>query len=272
MTKPKVQDEAPASSFVIRHFALALFLCAFASPAFAVEPLEEFVEQRFEVDADVTVSIQNIDGSVRVYGAEEPVVTVQAIKKAYNAERLRGILVDTKATPKSVAITTSFPPRKGPLSDRSGTVDYIIVVPQTAKIAQIELVNGEVLLEGLRNGGGGKAHLVNGGIAGHNCFGDLDLAVETGRLDIAYDWWETREFAIKAFNTRGNIRAFLPSDVSLNLSAVAPEGRIANGFTSTKPTPAEVVHSIAEVIGAEAQTVVSLEARRGNIRIERVNY
>jgi hypothetical protein len=263
------------SSFVIRHSSfsavLAAMLLVSASPAFAVEPLEEFVEQRFEVDADVTVSIQNIDGSVRVYGAEEPVVTVQAIKKAYNAERLRGILVDTKATPRSIAITTSFPPRKGPLSDRSGTVDYIIVVPQTAKIAQIELVNGEVLLEGLRNGGSGKAHLVNGGIAGHNCFGDLELAVETGRLDIAYDWWETREFAIKAFNTRGNIRAFFPSDVSINLSAVAPEGRIANGFASTKSTPSGVVHSIAEVIGPDAQAVVSLEARRGNIRIDRMS-
>jgi hypothetical protein len=262
------------SSFVIRHSSfsavLAAILLVSAWPAFAVEPLEEIVEQKFEVNADVTLSVQNIDGSIRVYAAEEPVVTVLAIKKAYNAERLRGILVDTKASPTSVAITTSFPPRKGPLSDRSGTVDYIIVVPQTAKITQLELVNGEVLLEGLRNGGSGKARLRNGWIGGHNCFGDLDLAVETGRLDVAYDWWENHEFAIKAFSTRGSIRAFFPSDVSINLSAVAPEGRIANGFESTKPAPAGVVHSIAEVIGPEPQAVVSLEARRGNIRIDRM--
>src|SRR3954469_925666 len=106
LTEPEVLNNAPVASFVLRHFSLALVVCAIASRAFAVEALEEFVEQRFEVDADVTVSIQNIDGSVRVYGAEEPVVTVQAIKKAYNSERLRAILVDTKATPKSVAITT----------------------------------------------------------------------------------------------------------------------------------------------------------------------
>jgi hypothetical protein len=257
-----------------RFYPLVVYvLCVlWTGAASGVEPLEEIVDQKFEVDADVTLSVQNIDGSIRVYAADQTVVTVQAIKKAYNAERLRGILVDTKASPKSVAITTSFPPRKGALSDRSGTVDYIVVVPQTAKIAQLELINGEVFLEGLRNGGSGKAHLVNGWIAGHNCFGDLDLAVETGRLDIAYDWWETHEFAIKAFNTRGNIRAFFPSDASLNLSAVASEGRIANGFASTKTTPPGVVHSIAEVIGPDAQSVVSLEARRGNIRIEKVNY
>ena len=284
MTKPEIFIRPPRSvirhsiipsSFDIRPSSLAILMTAwlfFAPLAFAVEPLEEIVDQKFEVNADVSLSVQNIDGSIRVYAAEQPVVTVQAIKKAYNAERLRGILVDTKASPRSVAITTSFPPRKGPLSDRSGTVDYIIVVPQTAKVTQLELVNGEIMVEGLRPGGSAKAHLVNGWIAGHNCFGNLDLTLETGRLDVAYDWWENHEFAIKAASTRGNIRAFFPSDASLNLSATAREGRIANGFQSKGTGPADLVHSVAEVIGPDAQAVISLEAHRGNIRIDRMNY
>lgn len=236
----------------------------------AVEPLEEIVDQHFDVDADVTLSVQNIDGSIRVYAAEEPVITVQAIKKAYTAERLKGIRVDTKASQKSVAITTSFPPRKNALSDRSGTVDYIIVVPQTAKIAHLDLTNGEVLVEGLRSGGSAKAHLVNGWMIGRNCFGNLDLKVETGRLDVAYDWWENHEFAIKALNLRGHVHAIFPGDASLNLSAMAKEGRIANGFGEKKTGPADVVHSIAEVIGPDARASVALEARSGNIRIDRI--
>jgi hypothetical protein len=199
-------------------------------------------------------------------------VIVQAIKKAYNRERLNGILVDTKATPKSVTITTSFPPRKNVLSDRSGTVDYIIVVPQTAQITQLDLTTGEVLVEGLRNGGNAKAHLVNGWMIGHNCFGNLDLRVETGRLDVAYDWWETRDFAIKALITRGGLRAFFPGDASLNLSATATEGRIANAFGEKKSGPSDIIHSVAEVIGPDARAVVSLEALSGNIRIEKIPY
>jgi len=245
---------------------------AFLPAAFAVEPLEEIVDQNYEVTADATLSVQNIDGSIRVYAADQSRISIQAIKKAYNAERLRGIVVDVKATQSSVAITTSFPPRKNALNDRSGTVDYIIVVPQTARITDLNLTNGELLVEGLRNGGGARAHLINGWLAGHNCFGNLDLALETGRLDVAYDWWENHEFAIKASSTRGNVRAIFPNDASLNLSATAVEGRVANGFASTKASPADVVHSIAEVIGAEAQAVVSLEARRGNIRIEKISY
>ena len=239
---------------------------------FAVELLEESVEQKYDVNPDATLSVQNIDGSIRVYAAEQPVISIQAIKKAYKADRLRGIVVDVKATRGSVAITTTLPPRANALSDRSGTVDYIIVVPQAAKVAQLDLVNGEIFVEGLRNGGSAKAHLVNGWLAGHNCFGNLDLSIESGRLDVAYDWWENHEFAIKAFNTHGNIRAAFPSDASLNLSATATEGQIGNGFDSRKTNSGDTIHSVAEVIGPEAEAVVSLEARRGNIRIERMTY
>ena len=128
------------------------------------------------------------------------------------------------------------------------------------------------MVTGLRNGSSARAHLVNGWLAGHNCFGDIDLSVETGRLDVGYDWWENHEFAIKAASTHGNIRAIFPSDASLNLSASATEGRIANGFQSSKTTSNDVIHSVAEVIGPDAQAVVSLEARRGNIRIDKLNY
>jgi hypothetical protein len=238
--------------------------------AFAVEPLEESLEQKYDVDANLALSVENIDGSIRVYAADKPEVRIQAIKKAYNAERLHGIVVDVKASRDRISITTSLPPRKNALSDRSGTVDYIIVVPQTARMTELKLTNGEVQVEGLRPGGSATAHLVNGWIGGHNCFANLDLNIETGRLDVAYDWWENHEFAIKAATTRGNIRAVFPSDASLNLSALAPEGKIANGFGAKKTTSTDVIHSIAEVIGSEAETVVSLQAHSGNIRIDKL--
>ena len=249
---------------------LAAIVLLLAQPVFAVEPLEEIVAQKYDVNSDATLSVENSDGSIRVYAADKPQILIQAIKKAYNKERLQGIVVDVKASQSGVAITTTYPERKNALSDRSGTVDYIIVVPQTARITNLRLTNGEILIEGLRNGGKASAHLVNGWLAGHNCFGDLDLTVETGRLDVVYDWWENHECAIKAASTRGNIRAIFPSDASLNLSATATEGRIANGFQSPPPTSHDVVHSVAQVIGADARAVVSLEARRGNIRIDKL--
>ena len=79
-----------------------------------------------------------------------------------------------------------------------------------------------------------------------------------------------RSFAVKALNYTGHLHAIFPSNASLNLSAMANEGRIANGFGDKKTGPADVIHSVAEVIGPNAQAVVSLEARRGNIRIDKI--
>ena len=275
MTKPETRKDHVIWSFVIRHsaaaalFALTTVFLLFGRTAFAVEPLEDIVEQKYDVDANATLSVTNIDGSIRVYGAETPQIVIQAIKKAYTQERLAGIVVDVKATQGSVAITTTFPPRKNAVSDRSGTVDYIIVVPQTARITDLSLTNGELLVEGLRPGGSATAHLVNGWLAGHNCFADLNLTVETGRLDVAFDWWESHRFSVKASSTRGNVRAILPSDASLMLNATALEGRVANDFEAEKANSREIVHSVATVIGTEAEATISLGAGRGNIRIDK---
>jgi len=253
-------------------FALAVaFIALFGQSVFASEPLEEIVVQKYDVDADATLRVANTDGSIWIYGAETPQISIQAIKKAYTSERLQKIVVDIKATRNSVAITTSFPPRKNALSDRSGTVDYIIVVPQTIRITQLELVNGELLVEGLR-GGSATAHLVNGWLCGHNCFADLNLTLETGRIDLAYDWWDNYKFSVKAASTRGNVRAILPSDCSISLNATALQGRIANGFAEKKSSPGDIIHSISAVIGPEAEAAISLEAGRGNIRIDKMNY
>ena len=106
-------------------------------------------------------------------------------------------------------------------------------------------------------------------MAGHNCFADLNLTVETGRLDVAFDWWENHSFSIKASSTRGNVRAILPSDASVSLNATALEGRVANGFEAKKSNAGDVIHSIATVIGTDAGAAISLEAGRGNIRIDK---
>jgi hypothetical protein len=278
MTKPETRKDCAIWSFVIRslirhssfgfrHSAAAALLAA--TIAFAVEPLEDVVVQKYDLDANATLSVANADGSIRVYAADGASISIQAIKKAYTMEHLQGIVVDVKATRNSVAITTSFPPRKNALADRSGTVDYIIVVPQTIRITDLHLTNGELLVEGLRGSASANAHLVNGWLAGHNCFANLNLTVETGRLDLAYDWWEYYKFSVKASNTRGNVRAILPSDASVSLNATALEGRVANSFEGKKTTPGDVIHSVATVIGTEAEAAISLDASRGNIRIDK---
>jgi hypothetical protein len=277
MTKLETRSGCAIWSFVIRHSAATTLLLAattvlllFGSTAFAVEVLEEIVEQKYTLEPNSTLSISNTDGSVRIYGGEVGEISIQAIKKAYTPERLKGIVVDVKATGHSVTINTTFPPRKNAVSDRSGTVDYILVVPQTIKISQLDLRNGEVLVEGLR-GGSATTHLINGWLAAHNCFGDLDLTIVNGRLDVGYDWWEARPFSVKASSTSANLRAFLPSDASARITARAATGKIFNAFDPKKARSDEDVHTLDAVTGPDAEAAFEMKATSGNIRIEKTN-
>ena len=217
-----------------RRYARALLVAALVCLAQGVEasePLEELVEQTHPVDPAGTLSVRNTDGSIAIRVSDVAVISIQATKKAYTAARLRDIVVDVKAAPDRVSIETIMPPSKGLLSDRSGTVDYVITIPKTVKIAQLDLNNGEVSIEGLR-GGSAVARVGNGWLAARNCFADLDLAVTDGRLQVAYDRWEESNFRVALASPEGDIRLNLPSEASVNIVAKTVSGRIVNGLAA----------------------------------------
>ena len=228
--------------------------------------VEEIFEQTYQVDPAATLSLSNQDGSIGIYGADITEIRLQAIKKAYSAERLGKISVKVAAAPDSVSITTSYPPRKRwGLGDRSGTVDYILVVPQTCKISNASLANGEILIDGMR-GESVNAHLKNGRLYGRNCFSNVRLSVSTGGLDIDYDWWEQSKFSINVEVENGGIHAFIPAHASFRLSADAESGRISNDFAEQEQRHHDD-HKIDMSIGPAPGPEVTLRARDGNIEI-----
>jgi hypothetical protein len=232
--------------------------------------LEEVVEQTYPVDPTATLRITNGDGSIRIYGADITEIKIEAIKKAYSAKRLAGISVKVSARSNSVSIETDFPPaKKWGFGDRSGTVDYVLVVPQTCRITNLELTNGEVLVDGVR-GAITNARLTNGRLFGHNCFSNIDLGVASGNLDVAYDWWEETKFSINAKIEDGNLRASIPSDAAFHLIAETEEGKIANDFAEQEQRQ-DGVRKIDINIGAPPHPEIRLRARDGNIHVVETN-
>ena len=235
------------------------------------QPLEQVSEKSYAVNQDANFSIRNMDGSIRIYGSNKPEVKVQAIKKAYSAERLNKIAVNVSVRPDFVSIETHFPPKQTwGLFDRSGTVDYVIVVPETAKISHLELANGEVLIDSMR-GEDVHANLTNGRLFAHNCFGDLHLAVISGGLDVIYDWWEQRRFSVEAEIVNGNARAFVPGDASFHLVAEALNGKIANDFDAQEERNGGEVTKIDMVISTAAASDIKIRATNGNVKIAEAN-
>lgn len=251
--------------------ALVVLAAAFiVSAASAVETFEDTFDETYALDADGSISIKNIDGAIRIYAADVNEVHVHALKRAYTAERLDAIQVVANATPKSLVIDTRFPPKpNGLFADKSGAVDYTLIVPMRANIAGCDLAAGEILIEGLQQGSA-KAHLVNGWLSAHNCFVDVDVSIVNGKLELAYDWWRDGEaFTANGASVNGIVRALIPPDASIVISAATQTGKVANTFDDNDTNPVSNTSSIETVIGSGSGATMSLRSTNGNVRIEK---
>src|SRR5947208_16482693 len=102
---------------------------------------------------------------------------VHAIKRAYRRSRLTQIAINVSTKPGAVSIDTKFPPKpKWGLFDRSGTVDYTIVVPANVDISELHLDASEGWLDGMR-GPTTRDWVGEGRMLARNWFRDLDVAI-----------------------------------------------------------------------------------------------
>lgn len=235
--------------------------------------IEETFERLYTIEPSTDMTIHNGDGAVLVYGSNVNEMRVRAVKKAYRRARLTQIAINVSVKSGSISITTKFPPKpRWALFDRSGTVDYTIVVPAMTNISQLDLDAGEVLVDGMR-GPMTRARLGQGRIFARNCFGNLDLAVRRGNVIVSYDWWEDGKFSAQADIAQGNAWAYIPGDAAFHFLAEATHGKIASDFKSiaiAEPASAAGM-KIDTLVNGGGEATMKIRAAEGNIEIMQVN-
>ena len=257
----------------LRQIAVVLLLSLAGCGSESDRVLEETFERFYTIQPNTDLSIQNRDGAVMVYGANTNEVQVHATKKAYSRMRLKEIAIDVSVQPTGVSIDTKFPPKpRWALFDRSGTVDYTIVLPATANVSQLRLVAGEVLVDGMR-GPSVHASLGDGRMLAHNCFTKIELALQRGNLTLSYDWWEHGTFSVHANIAQGNAWAFLPSESAFHLVAETAHGRIGNDFDNlaVERTASAAAAKIDMLVNGGGQAAIKMRAADGDIKIVEAN-
>lgn len=229
--------------------------------------LEETIEKSYKIEPTTSISIKNVAGSIQIYGSPAREMTLQAIKRAYAAKRLKQIAIDVSVQPGTIAIETTFPREATwDLRDRSGTVDYTIVVPDTASISQLELANGEVSIEEMR-GQSVHARLGTGRLFVHNCFTNVNAMVGRGTLTLAYEWWEPGKFSVQTNIADGNVWGFLPSDADFHLIAETVQGKIASDFIAVEEHLAQATTKVDMLVNGGGETQIKMRATEGNIKV-----
>lgn len=250
--------------------AFAAALTTFAGDeATSGKILQETWEKTYPVGERFTLSVQNSDGRIYIYGSGANELTVIAVKRAFTKERLDAILIRVALEGDTATIETIISPVQegGIARDRSGTVDYTILVPQNCSIAKAELANGEVIIEGLR-GPVLNVSVGNGRLLARNCFSQTQISIGRGGIDVFFTWWEEEPFVLGAEIGEGDLRIGLPRNASLRLEAVASRGHVTNRFAEGGEQNGEV-RNLSATLGSGGSAEVKLRAENGNIRVEK---
>lgn len=212
-----------------RTFVIALVLIAlFIGRAQAADPLEKETVESFSLPLDGTITIDHTDGSIHIFGWYQPQVRLATLRKAYTEARLEQIQVETRAQPKSLDVQTIIPKAAGLFADRSGTIDYTVTVPETARL-NLKLNTGEISLQGLR-GGMATVELVNGRLMALNCYANVRAHSVNGVLEVFYEWWEKLPATFDYRLDHGRIGARLPPMARFRVDAATASGGIGNDF------------------------------------------
>jgi DUF4097 and DUF4098 domain-containing protein YvlB len=148
----------------------------------------------------------------------------------------------------------------------TGTVDYELVVPRTARIARLELEDGKVLIEGM-TGEDVRANVVDGRLTVRNCCASLHLTIANGDLDLSYDRCGPRPFVAEAQVTHGTVRVSIPRDASIHARAQTMKGKIINEFADIVDVNNRALQKIDWSLGSNARSELAVHVTTGDIRI-----
>ena len=240
-------------------FTLAA-LMAGALTVFGAEVREEF-HQTYKLDKTGEVSLENVNGNVKITTWDREEIKVDAIKKAKKQEHLDVVKIDVQSTSEKIRIKTKYPDSKN--NNNSTSVDYDLTVPRDSRLNKISNVNGGVTIERVR--GNVDASSVNGPVTGNWLAGELHLSTVNGSVKATLG--ELRKpVSLKSVN--GSVSLALPAGANADISADSVNGGISSDFDLKVRKSFPIGQKLEAKLG-DGGPEVKLSTVNGGIHIDR---
>lgn len=211
--------------------ACALFVLAVAAQA-SDHPgkLAEEFHQTYTIAADGRVELDNINGAVHISSWDRNEVKVDAVKYADTKERLDEAKIEVNASSNHISIKTKYPEHDTTWNwgshNNPASVEYTLTVPRTARLDEINLINGSLDLAGVS--GEVQASCINGRLEAHDLAGRAKLSTINGKLHASFAQLAGQSVALSSVN--GSVDLTIPSDSNAEIEASTVSGGINNDF------------------------------------------
>jgi DUF4097 and DUF4098 domain-containing protein YvlB len=226
----------------------------------------EKVSGSFPLQSAGRLSLENINGDVRVRTWDRDEVSVEGTKYATSRERLEDLVVHMEADGDHVDVRAEFT-KSGKWSrdsdGESAAVDFEIMVPRGIRIDEVSLVNGDLDVEGLS----GRVHAscVNGALTASELSGDVDLSTVNGTLEVTIEQLDSSA-SIRLQTVNGTVDVTIPKKVGARVRASTVNGAIVNDLGLAVNRHDVVGASLRGTIGDGGATI-EVDAVNGTIHI-----
>jgi len=248
--------------------ALTAFLAfSLQARAFAWEGTEtEEFHQTYPLSAGGRIALQNINGPVQIKAWDREEVKVDAVKRAGNKHDLDEVEIKIQSDKNSLAIHTEYARHEHTWTRNDpGSVDYVLTVPRNSRLDDINLVNGDLAIEGV--GGEVRASCVNGRLLVNGLSGRAELSTVNGNLEANFDRLSS---PVEVSSVNAKVLLTLPSDARADIEASTVSGSISNDFGIRVANHKWVGHELNGELGGGG-TRVRVSNVNGRIEIRHAN-
>ncbi len=186
--------------------------------------------------ADGQFALEGVNGRVEIHGWTNDTAQVQATihGKRFDSVNLANVRVD--AAPDRTTVDSGKPASRSnrPWSwlkgwkDSDAEIDYLIHVPQNARLQSIQSVNGTVTVDGVS--GDISTTTVNGETSIQDASANLKMATVNGRITAKLRSWDTGR-SVFADAVNGELEIYLPTNASAQVSIKTVNGGISTDFS-----------------------------------------
>jgi Toastrack DUF4097 len=244
--------------------ALTAFL-AFTLQARAFAETEEF-HQTYPLSANGRIDLANINGPVKIKAWDRNEVQVDAIKRAGSKHDLDEVQIKIDSGKDSLSIRTEYARHDHAWTRNDpGSVDYVLMVPRNSRLDDINLVNGDLEIEGVS--GEVRASCVNGRLRARNLSGRTQLSTVNGNLEANLDRLSS---PVEVSSVNASVLLTLPSDAKADTEASTVSGSISNDFGIRVANHKWVGHELNGELGGGG-TRVRVNNVNGRIEIRHAN-
>ncbi|MDQ5977207.1 MAG: hypothetical protein QG602_179 [Verrucomicrobiota bacterium] len=244
---------------LLRPSSLVLALLLGATVASA-KVTEKFA-QTYPLDANGSIHLENVNGSVEVIAWDKNEVSLEAEKSARDQDGLSRMHLRIDSTNRRLTVKTELEKKWRFWDNMNAQVHYKLMVPAGVTVDKIDVVNSGITVTGVK--GPVNLEAVNGGIEADGLSTDGRFRTVNGSIRVGYATLPASgSVSLKTVN--GTCTLTLPKDAAFDLDSDTVNGRISCDFPITLQNSGK-----RELRGPVngGGTRISLESVNGNLTV-----